>query len=490
MAPVDAAAAQLRLCDLHTHLLGCGDAAFWMHDVMARKIPMLVQRKQVERYVGIPSHATLDVESPLPLAPCEGATEFDENDVVYDEKTLYLVFIANSAAQVAETASHDHAFFASQLLAYFGRSFVDKMYSYRIFNARKQAPEERFGLKNAHLVEMFARGVKHMRDDDVTLEALFKRAFEMDVHGVDADKLMRERFTPEFYPARYALKDDMYSQYPELLDYLLDYALTRYAKAGVGYVEFSVGLGDVERAHIWRHLVAPAGLSSEAQKVTVRYLAGFNRCACNVALSMQLDTVNDKARSGLAGFIALSEKLARQKLIGGEASSSRLALAHAMCTIRDDDLIALYDVEELRKLRTVSAAIETSRSATTARGLHERLVGFDLFGDEREHPFSPFHVDEFVRVVERENAHRKFGVRMHFGEVSFVDAREGGLLHAGVLAHVASGCHSILSVSDMLMKQNCSFASFLSSHSRFSFAKRQRTNATFASDTAYCLRRC
>ncbi len=176
----------------------------------------------------------------------------------------------------------------------------------------------------------------------------------------------------------------MYSQYPGVLDQLLDYVLSRYASSGVSYVEFSVGVNDVLRPQIWRHLANPAGLSAQAASVTVRYLAGFSRSQCAEALHASLP----------------AEKLFEKAVT---VSSSRSPE---------------YFAESLSQLARLSAAMMLARAGGSPQGIHRLVVGLDYFSDEYEHPFCPYNLPEFLLFLESERHLRsgQFGFRYHCGE--------------------------------------------------------------------------
>lgn len=64
----------------------------------------------------------------------------------------------------------------------------------------------------------------------------------------------RGKFTNDFYPRRFALKDCIYGQRLEILSILLHNTINRYSKSGTNYVEYSLGVNDLMNLNVWRHL--------------------------------------------------------------------------------------------------------------------------------------------------------------------------------------------------------------------------------------------
>ncbi len=204
----------------------------------------------------------------------------------------------------------------------------------------------------------------------------------------------------------------MYSQYPGVLDQLLDYVLSRYASSGVSYVEFSVGVNDVLRPQIWRHLANPHGLSTQAASVTVRYLAGFSRSQCTEMLNTCLP----------------AERLFEKAVAVSNSRSPE------------------YFTEHLGQLARLSAAMMLARAGGSPRGIHGLVVGLDYFSDEYEHPFCPYSLPEFLLFLESERHLRngQFGFRYHCGECD-----ESPLVpSAYMIAHMGASCKVILDVYD------------------------------------------
>ena len=126
------------------------------------------------------------------------------------------------------------------------------------------------------------------------IRAAFFNAFSMlneagEEATVHSLRQYRGNFSPQFYPRRYILKDDLYEQDLYILQILLKWELKKYAKAGVTYVEFSVSARDLIRPWVYNHLTLCSNpwdsvdndLDNHGQQqwrnVRFCFLAGFSR---------------------------------------------------------------------------------------------------------------------------------------------------------------------------------------------------------------------
>ena len=154
-----------------------------------------------------------------------------------------------------------------------------------IWDARKQQFDIRTGFCNSAMVEC-------MRDQSQTREVLplIRNCFTIlepsgdPVGSASINAVIRDRFTPEFNPRRFALKDALYGQRLATLDKLLEHVLRNYWNAGINYVEFSIGVADVTRPWVWAHLIQPTWLESTNLSALsdtcypdYNFLAAFNR---------------------------------------------------------------------------------------------------------------------------------------------------------------------------------------------------------------------
>lgn len=254
----------------------------------------------------------------------------------------------------------------------------DLVQDYLIFNAREQKFVIRRGISNADVKTHL------MQDENMTK---WRNCFEMSSargnfrpNASEQMELSRGRFTPQFYPRRFCLKDDMYSQHPKILSRLLKYVIDRYVEAGVGYVELSIGVGDlIERPWLYPFLAGPV-VEAEA-RIDVRFLAAFARTG-DVKLPM---------RAPMAEGVRIMSSKGRQR------SMFR---------------------KHIDRLERIKAAFALSRSTGGLKKIHETCVGLDYCGDEWKRPFCPFNLPSFIEFLrsERELRSGQFGFRYHCGE--------------------------------------------------------------------------
>ena len=497
MPEVEAVRSEHGFVDLHAHLLGMGDAAFWIDTIMCELLVQEAKKEANEWYETKPSHQNW----PSAVA----ATRDANGDPSFTFEVVYSVENLRSAFRRLDTvtSSENEAFDVLSLLeGADGRKLNESIQRYVIWNARIQDYETVFGIANNVFVSALDA---ETNKKETPIRNVLTAAFEM---NRNADDCLDRKFTPDFYPMRFVLKDSMYAQYPVVLDCLLDVVLTRYWDAGVGYVELSVGLSDALRPWIWKHLAQPK-VSPDAKKVKVRYLAAFNRQQCWVKLDTIIDHALNAAiadysiltadlsksvlaaRAELAEVRRLPESLlefksdaiakAQAKAMVAEVGDPRTpAILHAEKTIdvlgrlcvqwkaiveseqegghdqtrmaaivtnflseHDADSLALFKFEEVNKVRQLFDAMDESREACVADGLHENLVGLDLVGDECAFPFSPFGAGEFIRKILSERSKRprfNFGLRLHAGEVSLGDDTR---MTYDVYARLAAASHAV-----------------------------------------------
>jgi hypothetical protein len=362
------AVASASFCELHTHLMGMGSWNFWINTVMRTVIPAAVKKGHVEAYKGKDALTFETVLSTQPdVLPFDGAPS--TFDVVYSyDNHLMKALNRTSLGDLAN------------LLGVDPRELTK---TYKVWNARKQVLEDRTGITNTRLLEL----LDEKQGSD--LEKCLRNCFTMlDIDGEAANNvtiksLFHGRFDPQFFPMRYVLKDAMYEQYLEVLDALLDHIVAKiFRPGGVGYVEFSVGHGDMTRPWVFKHLYAAAE-KHEKDGVVIRYLVGFQRSATPV--------------------LDLSKKSLLQLLM--------------MCNDRTIYKQSLSMLWSLEKVLVNHAA---------AKKFMEVVVGFDYMSDEKSHPFCPFGLSEFIEFVKecRRKWNEKFGFRYHCGEIHVESSHE------------------------------------------------------------------
>jgi len=141
-------------------------------------------------------------------------------------------------------------------------SFSDVLKPYIIFNTRKGIFELLFGIPNEYLVKLItSHPQSECRPDDdafANVRNCFSLLNRDGTLPLKTDlSAYRGKFTPEFYPMRFQLKDAIYQQHLEVLSILLNSVCARYADAGVLYVEFSLGYSDLFRLSVWKSLLSP-----------------------------------------------------------------------------------------------------------------------------------------------------------------------------------------------------------------------------------------
>lgn len=416
------------LADLHTHLLGMGTVVFWRDIVMKQLLPKLAclaesGKVPVEYYPNGGSHVTHmnwseETDPGVHTAAFHTAKEAEEKkhglleyDVVYSLSSLCFAFGIGEDL----TQSEQKAKLGKLLRLRAGVSLDTVIKKMLVFNAREQKFEVRTGITNTSFMRLIATKEN---------EQVVQNAFEMVAEGRESPSehsrmtQFWDNFTPAFHPARYILKDDMYSQYPFVLDALFLHVLDRYRRAGVGYVEFSIGLGDlVTRPWIFKHLARPSlppdlsGLVPvNSGLVKFRYLAGLSRFYKGMNEALVL-TDNP--------FVSEIAKAVAQKYDDKEAQE--WFKPH---------------LDQLRKIRT---AFSSSRQGAFSDGLHEMCVGLDYFSDEYRHPHCPFALKDFISFLLEERSKRHgahFGFRYHCAEYDVATPTKMFLAHMGASSSV------------------------------------------------------
>ena len=424
--------------DLLAHLMGMGDATFWANGIIGHVIPFL-ESEAPENYQWV-EHLE---EGPLSAKFCDldslakrlSATEkpnfqskLEEQerdseldftfDVVYSVQTLCkgLGIVDPAVDKYAFDKVNKYDFdkadrdrMQQQVLSKlsFHGDGNDHFKFFLIFNAREQRFEQRYGITNTSLL-------RSCSSPDV-VRSFFQISWEQtSVNG-------GIKFTPEFYQQWMCMKVEMYSQYPIILDVLIQCMLDRYVKVGVNYAEFSVGVKDlVVRPWIFVHLSRPNAPTQFGEfqvprilpTITFRYLAAFNRCDVNE--KCYLNEVGDNAAE-MAGSMAE---------VFDEISGVKPA----------------YFRNHLGTLADIKRKFKESRDCNNhhiVSPLHEMCVGLDYIGDERSLPHCSFAHRDFITFLwdERKKRNGHFGFRIHAGEVPIVNELFQ-TVHMGVVSTV------------------------------------------------------
>lgn len=153
---------------------------------------------------------------------------------------------------------------------------------YTVWNARIQAFTKKFGITNTQLLQLFNASREGSNFFRSSVEIQLFSPPRAEERSLERSRFLRGNFDPYFYPGCYSVKDDLYEQYPSILTKLLTHVLEEYDAAGVGYVEFSIGVGDAKRPIIW-HYITEALDSGDwvnpenGRVIKVNFLAGFGR---------------------------------------------------------------------------------------------------------------------------------------------------------------------------------------------------------------------
>lgn len=303
------AASSKRMVDLHAHLLGMGNADFWLR-IMREYLPeaeYAVSQKWRNTARGRPkpkweswdtlAGALMDViskskskigvnkrwclalrrivEDPSLAFSTDGPAIMDHDllavlktkeervgfmlehfttDVVYSQRRLAIACgIASSESAVLSRQE------CSQLEVTLnnasGSTALSNNFKYHvIFNSRKGQMQLCFGIANDDLIPYLIR--EDPRGRESALLPIVRNWFEFcssdgggpsDAH---INAYFRGNFTPQFYPRRFIIKDALYEQRLEVLAILLNHVVSRYGDAGVAYVELSLGAKDIMNAGV------------------------------------------------------------------------------------------------------------------------------------------------------------------------------------------------------------------------------------------------
>jgi hypothetical protein len=463
------------LYELHTHLLGMGNHEFWINTLTNRAIlPTNDQFRDgidLRRRLGplvwfqnrfLDRQRTVDFFDQLRLHPNENfdgeddeaitlrnlntpelhremehrnlsfADNFSYDVIISMEKFAHAFSLSNPNLNIVQTTIEE------KLGVYTHATDRTLPFKYWIiFNARKQKIEILYGMTAEKLRELIG-GYSAIENIDNPAKrdarAHIINAFSM----CNADGTMprsidyhsfRGQFTPEFYPRRFALKDSLYEQRLDILALLLQHVLRRYQTCfpPVKYCEFSVGVGDLSKAHVFdilRSFPSHDHVNSSSERlrenvktafhdiiedfpwltdkskneVKYRFLAGFDRQLVN----LDRDTNNDTKKS---------EK--QERAIQLLAEAPQLAIHYMLNEIirsEADDNSKLFDplIKRLANLEEVANKIPS---------FYDWVVGLDLCGDELGFPYCPFVAKEFIKHVKTQRKwNPNYGLRIHGGE--------------------------------------------------------------------------
>jgi hypothetical protein len=481
-----------QLYDLHTHLLGMGASEFWVNKVICLALPIIHRRemlpvntavnpsekeqlmiKAIAHRFYIDNGMTWEIlfgDKGMTVSPCEltyeslqewlawNLKEFYDNekfvdtkenprpeltlDIVYSE-TLLLKAMLGYDEEYEEMRhngnGHDNLLLLENLLSNpaTGVSFGTSFQNYVVFNVRKAKFQPIFGITNENLVKMLEWDTRASRRSQraQTIIARIRNCFSMlepNGNQVTQQSLdsFRGKFTPCFYPMRYALKDSIYEQQPIILSYLLNFVSGRYDHAGVGYVEFSLGLGDLANARIYPFLDKDVALPISGNKSKLpsegplQYIDAF--------IDWKSDFNEEQFRYAfLAGVprnrtrVGTKAPTTRRKFMikygiyfAAEVKKAFMSAEEVKESQNDIDKFLHWLYDDISKIESDLSRIITRMRPEGFRS--SDVVGVDLMSDENGNPFSPFLYSPIRTVLkEFQKRNSNFGIRLHGGENVF-----------------------------------------------------------------------
>jgi hypothetical protein len=438
------------LCELRTHLRGMGSHEFWVDWTMAHFLPnisaaMIVNKENpiedltslMERY-GVQGDMRSMIEAipELKLLPQAGQRSESERialiehlftlrfttDVVYTEEQLLKALLGydprnpdtNFLSSKQENLSN-----LAKLLSNLecGLPFEEAFRPYIIFNIKKVELQHVYGITNTNLLRLmeYEKPFYQRSARAKAVNRAIRNCFRMlNADGAEHSRanLSRSRgnFTPQFYPMRFALKDAMYQQYPEVLSFLLNTALHRYRLSGIRYVEFSVSLSDLTNERVRQFLQREMVLDEGS--FWSKYAPRFHSKLENMNYYFLGAVIRTKAKYTKDPLDQTSE--IRRSFVARMGTK----YIHLSDEDRSDFLEAIFPEYFPHKLTNMVGAVAKD----------PLVVGMDIVGDGDGFPFSPItHIKvlnalndishgAFDRATGRRRGGRPFGVRLHGGE--------------------------------------------------------------------------
>ncbi|KAJ3332072.1 hypothetical protein HDU91_003179, partial [Kappamyces sp. JEL0680] len=269
------------MVELHTHLLGMGSNEFWVQRIMCTYLvrvkehaatdkwkelavllsyQLLVEDTAVRNNVkafqsnlkaNVLSTGLLLVDKPLETFLKAAGNRSRMAHVFESLLTFDVVYGKDKLEQSLGLDTQEDCESPANLVD-LGERLAACYHDHIIYNARKRTFTKVHGITNSQLVELLP--------SNKLLEARINNAFAMlneegePPESPDLDKY-RGRFSPEFYPKRFQLKDCIYEQRLEVLGILINNISARYAKSGVYYVELSLGVKDLLNQDVWKHIL-------------------------------------------------------------------------------------------------------------------------------------------------------------------------------------------------------------------------------------------
>lgn len=301
-----------RLVDLHAHLLGMGDATFWidlvMREYLVRKYERDEPQNQRSTVQSEPSPIDSNESEPPPIKKqrlttkpternlsqsCKSRLKSVRDQLKFPTLTQSDFFKLESMAQfdveeLEDRFTHDAVYSLKQLYLAFGgdlktavetdegntakrkmlcdvniktNGILDSHFSnYIVFNARRRKLKRVYGVKNSDIARLLIRS-REARAREVGIVA-------SDTKSPSSTAMLREKlteaftmsrrdpgFTPSFFPRRFTLKDAMYEARLGVLSLLVNHIGLKYDRNGVSYAELSLGINDCLNPDVWYYII-------------------------------------------------------------------------------------------------------------------------------------------------------------------------------------------------------------------------------------------
>jgi hypothetical protein len=298
---------------------------------------------------------------------------------------------------------------------------------YMFFNVKAQEFDYQQGITNADLCYLMDSSTAITRSgtelEAKATQAQIRNCFTMlNVDGSsptnsDLVHRFRRRFTPEFYPMRFKLRDPIYEQHPHTLTLLLTSVLQDYSASRTSYVEFSVGFNDLTTPWIYQYLVHETiwnaipgpewqAKARQRKKMEYKFLIGISRNKVKLPLNGKLRLASsDEALDFLNRF-------------------PNMAMSHSFNTE------AYSEYEDLRERLTLLFSLLPKHPCAQESGFQSMVVGLDLVSEELGFPYCPFIQDSWLELASK----YKLGFRLHCGEG--VIREQKGRLARAMYAHM------------------------------------------------------
>jgi len=475
-----------RLCELHTHLLGMGSHEFWVDWVIGSFIPSLRLRyhhdiakqfleenaKGETAFKALKEHVieyssggnlvgdkeVMDLISDVIFIRNKNDIEVRNKfalhyttDVVYSKEQLLKALFGYERGVPdlgGGITSQDELSMLENVLANIecGIVFQHEFRTYIVYNVRAGKLEWKEGIRNSYLRKTMeldkAEGERTARSRAVC--SAIRNCFSMlNPDGTEPSQAdltrFRGSFSPQFDPMRFALKDCLYEQYPEVLSFLLNCVCKRYAQAGVSYVEFSIGAGDLINERVSKFLLpesvfgnisynAPHDLPTWAGYAPMffpkfpnfcyKFLAAFARSKARYEMHKSLAKFDHLRSDERRRFVAATWQ---EYVEMSDADRSDFLEVIFDSGQHPDKKLFWHLVDDIRSPGMIGKLEQKMGSAD----LWKIVVGVDILGNEESYPYSPVTHRQFLSFVCNRNKfwnqkkmwpQTRFGIRLHAGE--------------------------------------------------------------------------